>query len=59
MSTDSDAKETDTGTGPAHIKGTHKGEDLAKGKSDEELKDERRSGIADDKPIDDDMPDQA
>jgi hypothetical protein len=51
--------ETDPGTGPAHVAGTPKGEDLAKGKSDEGLKDERRSGVAESKPIDDESPDQA
>jgi hypothetical protein len=51
--------ETDQGTGPAHLKGTRRGEDRAKGKSDEELKNARRSGVAEAAPIDDAMPDQA
>jgi hypothetical protein len=48
-----------SGTGPAHIPGTRRGENRVEGESDEERKDARRSGVADSRPIDDSMPDQA
>jgi hypothetical protein len=59
MSEEDDQKDTNPGTGPAHIPGTPKGENLAKGESDEELKEARRSGVAESKPTDEAMPDQA
>lgn len=46
----------DEGTGPAHVRGTTRGEDHAKGSSDEELK-AHRHGLTDKGPVDPEMPD--
>jgi hypothetical protein len=56
---DDDHTDENPGTGPAHILGTRRGENRAEGESDEERKYARRSGVAEAKPIDDSMPDQA
>jgi hypothetical protein len=48
-----------SGVGPAPFPGVHRGEDFAKGKTQQQLKDARRSGVGPSRPIDPAMPDMA
>jgi hypothetical protein len=48
-----------SGVGPAHVQGVHRGGDAAKGRSAEQLKGARRSGVGPVRPIHPDSPDMA